>query len=86
VGEDVLLYKEHGRAWVVLHQKDRCHSRGVNPSSGNGPYSKLFLIPDAPVEVVKAAYKALALKYHPDRGGDQAKMQELNSAISEIIR
>lgn len=51
-----------------------------------GPYQKLFLVPGAPIEVVKAAYKALAMKYHPDRpGGDEEKMQEINAAVQEII-
>ena len=30
-------------------------------------YSRLKVAPDAPPEVIRAAYKALAQKYHPDR-------------------
>ena len=33
-------------------------------------YATLKIAPDADIEVVKAAYKALMLKYHPDRNQD----------------
>ena len=33
-------------------------------------YATLKIAPDADIEVVKAAYKALMLKYHPDRNRD----------------
>ena len=29
---------------------------------------------------IRKAYRRLALKYHPDRGGDEEKMKELNTA------
>ena len=51
---------------------------------GPNPYEMLHLLDDAPLEVVKAAYKALARIYHPDNGGSEAKMAELNTAYSEI--
>jgi len=85
-----------GSRWTVLHLRDRC---GVSPRShggdafassqsaeSGGAYSKLYLLPGAPVEVVRAAYKALAMRYHPDRpGGDAQKMRELNEAVAEIV-
>jgi len=42
---------------------------------------RLHLLPDAPPELIKAAYKTLAMKFHPDHGGDTARMQELNEAF-----
>jgi hypothetical protein len=36
---------------------------------------------DAPTEVVEAAYRALAAKHHPDRGGSHEAMARLNAAI-----
>jgi curved DNA-binding protein CbpA len=35
-------------------------------------------------EVIEAAYKKLAHKYHPDHGGDGAKMKELNIAYAVL--
>jgi len=34
------------------------------------------------LEEVKAEYKRLALQHHPDRGGDTATMQEINTAYA----
>lgn len=47
--------------------------------------SVLFLLPGAPLAVTQAAFRALALIRHPDRGGSHAEMVELNGAY-EILR
>lgn len=41
----------------------------------------LYIQPDAPLEVINAAYRALSMKYHPDRGGKEHLMKQLNNAI-----
>lgn len=59
------------------------------PSRAYGPYSVLGVLPSAPREVVEAAYRALALKYHPDRAGKMYGteiMVNLNRAIETIRR
>jgi curved DNA-binding protein CbpA len=43
-------------------------------------YRVLQVIPEAEPEVIRAAYRALARKYHPDLGGSQAQMAMLNAA------
>jgi hypothetical protein len=49
-------------------------------------FATLHLLPDAPLEVVKAAHKALALIHHPDRaGGDVQRMQAINAAFDLIM-
>jgi len=35
---------------------------------------------------VRRAYQRLASAYHPDRGGDPAKMAELNAARDEALK
>jgi len=42
---------------------------------------RLHLLPDAPPELIKAAYRTLAQMNHPDHGGDTRRMQELNEAF-----
>jgi len=42
-------------------------------------FARLFLLPSAPTEVRQAAYRALALQAHPDRGGTAEQMQALNA-------
>jgi hypothetical protein len=48
------------------------------------PYEVLGVSPDAPDEVIRAAYRALATKYHPDRNlGDrqaELKLKRVNAA------
>jgi len=54
-------------------------------SKGVQKYAKLHLLPSAPHEVVKAAYKALALIYHPDReGGSAEDFRDLKDAYEKI--
>ncbi len=48
------------------------------------PFATLHLLPSAPPEVVRAAYKALAVKHHPDLGGDVRAMQQINAAYMQL--
>lgn len=57
------------------------------------PYEVLGISPQATDEQVKAAYREMARKYHPDNYSDnplselaQEKMQEINEAYDTIIR
>ncbi|HSK52778.1 MAG TPA: J domain-containing protein [Clostridia bacterium] len=43
-------------------------------------YEVLQVAPRAEPEVIRAAFRALARKYHPDFGGDPRRMMELNEA------
>lgn len=59
----------------------------------NNPYEVLGIQPTATDEEVKAAYRELAKKYHPDNYGNnplselaEEKMQEINEAYDTIIR
>jgi len=49
------------------------------------PYQTLHLLPSAPPEVVKAAYRALAVLNHPDKGGDEEQMKRLNEAYGRLL-
>jgi hypothetical protein len=48
------------------------------------PYEVLGVRPDAPLAVAEASYKALARERHPDAGGTDDDMRELNDAIARI--
>ena len=48
-------------------------------------WTKLYLIPGAPLDIVQAVYRVLSKKYHPDMGGDVLKMTEINVAHKEIL-
>ncbi len=52
-------------------------------------YEVLEVMPGASKEVVKAAYRVLAQKYHPDKNSDPSavdKMMEINKAYDEILK
>lgn len=49
-------------------------------------YGRLWLRPGAPATVVKAVYRALCKELHPDAGGDNEAMGELNAAYALLER
>jgi len=58
------------------------------PGPALDPYAVLQVLPSAEQEVVNAAYRALALKYHPDRDPSRRaaqRMGDLNRAY-ELVR
>jgi DnaJ-domain-containing protein 1 len=48
-------------------------------------FALLYVSPQAPPEVIEAAFRALAKQYHPDRGGSTAQMQRLNLAREQLL-
>lgn len=50
----------------------------------NNPYTILGVSPNASKEDVKKAYKKLAMKHHPDKGGDPKKFQQITNAYDEL--
>jgi hypothetical protein len=44
----------------------------------------LYLLPDAPPEVVRAAHRALVRLKHPDMGGSTREMQAINAAADQL--
>lgn len=53
-------------------------------TASNDPYRALHLLPTAPPELVKSAYRTLSKLNHPDHGGDTVAMQQLNGAYAEL--
>lgn len=51
-------------------------------------YEDLHVTEDAPDEVIRASYRALSLKHHPDTSGDRPqskwKMQRINDAYAVL--
>lgn len=50
------------------------------------PHEVLGLASDAPPEVVEAVFRALALKHHPDKGGDARKFAAISNARDEMLK
>lgn len=49
-------------------------------------YQILGLRNCVPLDQIKKAYRSLALHHHPDRGGDQEKMKEINEAYDFMVK
>lgn len=47
-------------------------------------YTTLGVSKNATQEEIKKAYKKLAIKHHPDKGGDQEKFKEISSAYDTL--
>ena len=48
------------------------------------PYTTLGVKSDASDSDIKNAFRKLAVKYHPDRGGDENKFKEINDVDGNI--
>lgn len=67
------------------HMRHRCGFQAAPPSDGPQPHRVLFVEKEAPVEVVRAAFLALAKVFHPDHGGSEEAMRELNEAYEAML-
>ena len=54
------------------------------PAKKHDPYEVLGIRPDAPLEVAESVYRVLAKSRHPDAGGSEVAMTELNEALAAI--
>ncbi len=52
--------------------------------SNKNYYDVLELNKNATADEIKKSYKKLALKYHPDRGGDEKKFKEITEAYETL--
>lgn len=92
-------YRENLRAlYLILDSLRKAHDRGILSelaraavaflpagSEAKRPwYEILQVTPTTSPEVVKASYKALAKQRHPDAGGSDEAMRELNGAWEEF--
>jgi hypothetical protein len=87
MGEWLALCTAEFHAEVTrTHAKQQTYGRRNIAKPETDPFAALYLLPSAPVEVVKAAYRALATLHHPDHGGDVEKMKAINAAYSEATQ
>lgn len=50
------------------------------------PYEILGVSRDSSEDVIKKAYKKLAMKHHPDKGGDPEQFKKIQSAYDRIVK
>lgn len=66
------------------HTDDRRPTMPATDSKIDRAYKTLHLLETAPDALIESAYRAMAKLFHPDTGGDTAKMQEINVAYDTI--
>lgn len=57
----------------------------VTPYQARSWYEVLEVSQSASIETIKAAYRSMLLKHHPDQGGDVASFHEIQKAYNEAI-
>jgi hypothetical protein len=67
-------------------RREKFTTRNMNIVPLERAYRILHLLPTAPPEVVRAAYKALALLLHPDTGGDEEAFKHLQKAYEVLTK
>ena len=78
IGADVIWLKGGENRQRHTHQPHEPRPKNIDP------YVTLHLLPSAPPELVKVAYRCLAQIHHPDHGGDTAAMQRINAAYRRL--
>ena len=73
---------------VICQPVERQRSPRVRhkPRDGRTAHERLGLAPGATKEEVRAAYRELAKKHHPDKGGDPERFQEVQDAYDIIAK
>lgn len=54
------------------------------PPVPGSPHATLYVTTNAPIEVIRAAHRALAAIHHPDVGGDHRRMSDINTAYERL--
>jgi len=94
-------YRDNLRAlYLILESLRKAQERGIlselaraaiamlppGPAAKRPAHIVLGVAADSPVEIAEAAYRILARQRHPDVGGTEAAMTELNEAMEEFRR
>lgn len=75
------------RSYFDVHEEEEHEDdTHTQQNTENNLHATLHLLPAAPPELIRAAYRCLAMLYHPDRGGDVVKMQTLNRAYEALTK
>jgi hypothetical protein len=56
----------------------------AGPVQEKSPWEVLGIYPGSPLAIAETAYKIKAKEVHPDHGGSQEEMRQVNSAIEKI--
>jgi hypothetical protein len=75
---EIAKEKKH---WTVNQNKSISYSKS---SSLKDAYERLYLLPTAPISVVRSVWRGLARLSHPDQGGDEEQFKQYKEAYDLI--
>ncbi len=81
-------YLRRLEAWAAMWFDDEATTwerQAAAPTVPATAYQVLCLTPDAPSELVEAARRILAKRYHPDAGGTDEAMAAINRAADVLL-
>jgi len=76
-----------GGGWTGSNERKSSYTKSPPSESDRIPaavrrsFAVLYLLPEAPPDVIKAAYRACATVHHPDHGGETEMMKQVNLAF-----
>jgi hypothetical protein len=78
---------EHLQERIREHtRRDLERNSSIRRADAGNIVSSLHISKDAPREVIEAVYKALTRLHHPDKGGSEEKMKEINAARDQLFK
>ncbi len=83
--EAMRAIERHGGA-VILERAFTGFTALPAPGAAREWWEVLGCAAHAPTNEIRAAYRALASKHHPDKGGDAARMAEINAAFGTAMK
>jgi hypothetical protein len=69
---------------AVAHCGRYVHVESLEEDAPVEAYAALHLLPSAPGDLVKAAYRIMSKLHHPDTGGTTREMQRVNEAYRRL--
>jgi DnaJ-class molecular chaperone len=69
---------------TVQHVQENGDLAPALPAETVAAYRTLHLLPTAPDELVKHAYRVMCKIHHPDKGGMTREMQRVNEAYGRL--
>jgi hypothetical protein len=83
--EAMRALERHGGAMMM--KRAFAGFAALPPPEATRPWFEVLqVLPDAPAEVIEAAFRAMAKRLHPDAGGSEKAMAELNAARDQAIK
>lgn len=71
---------------ILIASKRSTSNYTKSTQSYGDAYSALHILPTAPEYVIKAVYRAMAKKHHPDQGGEAEEFRRITEAYKELVK